>query len=121
MADPNDTDDFDIVTANPAAYYAGPADVFHDPDLTKEQKLRLLEEWETDLKQRLVSDSEGMAPPDGEIDNSKSDDAGVKLRQASNYLRQVRGEEPGEPFPLAPRPVLGRIWHRLFGKRPLAA
>ncbi|BCW90813.1 hypothetical protein sos41_39880 [Alphaproteobacteria bacterium SO-S41] len=118
MADDTDTDNFDIVTANPAAYYAGPADVFNDPELTKDQKLRLLEEWETDLKQRLTSDSEGMAPAGGQLDGEhKADKDAAMLRQATNYLRQVRGDEKGEPFPAAPKAVLGRIWHKIFGPR----
>ena len=61
----DDTDDFDIVATNPAAYYTGPADVFDDPDLTREQKLRLLEEWEIDLTRQLESDGEGMAQGGG--------------------------------------------------------
>ena len=117
MADENDTDDFDIVTANPAAYYAGPADVFNDPELTKAQKQRLLEEWEEDLKRMLSSDSEGMAPAGGQLDEHKSDKDAATLRQATNYLRLVRGDEEGEPFPVAPKKVLGRIWHRIFGPR----
>ena len=118
MADENDTDDFDIVTANPAAYYAGPADVFNDPELTKAQKQRLLEEWEEDLKRMLSSDSEGMAPAKSQLDGDhKADQDAATLRQATNYLRQVRGEEKGEPFPAAPKAVLGRIWHKIFGPR----
>lgn len=122
MTNDNDTDDFDIVTANPAAYYAGPADVFNDPQLTKDQKQRLLEEWETDLKQRLTSDSEGMAPEQGQLDGEhKADKDAATLRQATNYLRQVRGDDKGEPFPAAQKAVLGRIWHKIFGPRQQVA
>ncbi len=112
-----DTEDFDVVAMNPAAYYAGPADVLADATITQEQKLRLLEEWEQDLKRQLESDGEGMAQGTGDAQPAEgqgADDAAL-LRQVSNHLRRARGEENGEPYPSAKKTALGRIWHRLTG------
>lgn len=115
----DDTDDFDIVVSNPAHYYAAPADVLADKDLTLQQKIRLLEEWRLDLKRTLAADSEGMSQgPETALlsENRRADDT-KRLRQASNYLRIAKGEEKeAEPFDSAPKTVVGRIWHRLFGK-----
>ena len=115
--DNNETNDFDTVATNPAAYYSSPEAVLDDPELTREQKLRLLEEWEIDLKRTLESDSEGMAQgPDTESDDQsqQADDAAL-LRQVTNWLRRARGEDEGKPFPEAPKTVLGRVWKKLFG------
>jgi hypothetical protein len=112
-----ETSDFDTVAMNPAAIYEGPSDVLADPDLTREQKLRLLEEWEIDLKRTLESDAEGMAqgPDTGASDESRSADDSALLRQVANWLRRARGEDDGEPFPEASGTVIGRLWKRLFG------
>lgn len=112
-----ETDDFDTVAMDPAAFYQGPSDVLADPQLTRAQKLRLLEEWEIDLKRTLESDSEGMAqgPDTEDAGESKQADDAALLRQVSNWLRRARGEEDGEAFPEASSTVLGRVWKRLFG------
>lgn len=109
------TEDFDIVATNPAAYYEGPAEVLADSELTREQKLRILEEWEVDLKRALESDSEGMAQgSDVEEGAERSNDAAL-LRNVSNYLRRARGEDgdDNQDFVDAPKTMMGRIWHRL--------
>lgn len=119
MANEQDTDDFDIVVSNPAHFYAAPADVLADKDLTLAQKIRLLEEWELDLQRTLASDSEGMVqgPAANLLSENRRADDSKRLRQASNYLRIARGEEKAAaPFASAPKTVVGRIWHRLFGK-----
>jgi hypothetical protein len=122
MTDSDDTADFDIVVADPAHYYAAPSDILADAELTLDQKIRLLEEWEIDLRRTLESDSEGMAQGSAATvfaENRSADDS-RRLRQVSNHLRIARGEEKSEPFVSAPKTVVGRMWHRLFGK-PLAA
>lgn len=119
MAQSGSTEDFDVVVMNPSDFYKGPADVMSDENLTRSQKLRLLEEWEIDLKRTLESDSEGMAQTSGlslkpEDEGSHANDAAL-LRQVSNWLRRAKGEE-GDLSDIkdAPKTVIGRVWKRLF-------
>lgn len=121
MAQSDDTEDFDVVVMNPAAFYKGPGEVMSDDQLTRDQKLRLLEEWEIDLKRALESDSEGMAQSAGpslrpDEEGRRANDAAL-LRQVSNWLRRAKdGDEDLEDVNDAPKTVIGRVWHRIFSK-----
>lgn len=112
------TDDFDIVATNPAAFYDGPAAVFADPELTREEKLRLLEEWEIDLSRQLESDGEGMAQGTDQADEGRRANDAALLRQVSNWRRRAIEED----MAAAPKSVIGRVWRRIFkGDDPRAA
>jgi hypothetical protein len=118
MAQSGDTEDFDVVVMNPADFYKGPDDVMCDADLTRHQKLRLLEEWEIDLKRALESDSEGMAQSAGpslnpDEEGSRANDAAL-LRQVSNWLRRAKEENAQADIKDARTTVMGRVWRRLF-------
>lgn len=110
-----ETDDFDVVVMNPAAFYKGPDEVMADAELTHDQKLRLLEEWELDLKRTLESDGEGMAQmaTTGTRDNHDADSA--LLRNVTNWRRRATEEGDLKDYPSAPKTKLGRVWRRLFG------
>lgn len=115
---PDDTDDFDVVATDPAAYYTGPADVFDDPELTREQKLRLLEEWEIDLTRRLESDAEGMAQGMEQADEGKRANDAALLKQVSNWRRRALEED----MAAAKSTAVGRMWRRIFkGDKPRRA
>ncbi len=126
MTKQDDTADFDVVVMNPAAFYQGPGEVMADGQLTRDQKLRLLEEWEIDLKRALESDSEGMAQASGpkldpDEEGRRANDAAL-LRQVSNWLRRAKGAEKlGEEVSDAPKTVMGRVWHHLFNTTPRKA
>ncbi|MFT3809689.1 MAG: hypothetical protein QM698_07205 [Micropepsaceae bacterium] len=105
-----DTNDFDIVATNPAAYYSGPAEVFEDPDLTRAQKLRLLEEWEIDLTRQLESDGEGMAQGLDQADEGRRANDAALLKQVANWRRRALEED----VQAANSTVVGRIWRRIF-------
>ena len=45
---------------NPAARYATPRDLIVDQNLSLPEKCALLDEWEDDVRQRLVASEEGM-------------------------------------------------------------
>jgi len=45
---------------NPAARYATPRDLIADPKLSLKEKCALLDEWEDDVRHRLVASEEGM-------------------------------------------------------------
>ena len=105
-----DTDDFDIVATNPAAYYSGPAEVFEDSGLTRAQKLRLLEEWEIDLTRQLESDGEGMAQGLDQADEGRRANDAALLKQVSNWRRRAMEEDATA----AKSTVVGRMWRRIF-------
>ena len=105
-----DTNDFDIVATNPAAYYSGPAAVFDDPDLTRAEKLRLLEEWEIDLTRQLESDGEGMAQGLDQADEGRRANDAALLKQVANWRRRAMEED----IAAANSTVVGRMWRRLF-------
>jgi hypothetical protein len=123
MVRSDDTENFDVVVMNPAAFYGGPSEIMCDELLTRAEKLRLLEEWELDLKRALESDSEGMAQSAGprlrpDEEGSRANDAAL-LRQVSNWLRRAKGEGGGlEDVKDAPKAVIGRVWRNLFSKDP---
>jgi hypothetical protein len=45
---------------NPAAKYATPRDLIADASLSLQEKCALLNEWEDDVRHRLVASAEGM-------------------------------------------------------------
>lgn len=107
-----ETDDFDVVVMNPAAFYSGPDDVMADRDLTHGQKMRLLEEWEIDLKRTLESDGEGMAQMGVE---DRHDRESALLRNVTNWRRRATEDSTANEFPSAPKTKLGRVWRKIFG------
>ncbi|MFN2329467.1 MAG: hypothetical protein ABR612_11145 [Chromatocurvus sp.] len=45
---------------DPMSVYSKPVQVLRDPDLSDEQKLRILRRWETDSRELQVAEDEGM-------------------------------------------------------------
>ncbi|MGL6043472.1 MAG: hypothetical protein ACRC1J_06065 [Sandaracinobacteroides sp.] len=60
--DANHTDDFDLVSQDPAAWYSVPQAVLDDTTLTRAEKARLLDEWAQDIADRSSAADEGMVP-----------------------------------------------------------
>lgn len=101
------TSDFEVVAENPQIFYAAPSDVLRDPDLTSDDKLRLLDEWVSDLEALAVADGEGMAP---ENDARRLRDT-ERLRTATNAIGILRGDDANsEPVKSAPSRAFGRVW-----------
>ena len=98
-----ETDSFDLVVADPAAFYPDPAAVVADTGLSRQQRLRLLSEWAQDLVDRQVAENEGMAP---EGVNNSAHDTGL-LRQVNTAIETV------EASPEAPPGLMARVWRRL--------
>ncbi|SEA27408.1 hypothetical protein SAMN05660420_01683 [Desulfuromusa kysingii] len=50
---------------NPAAEFTNPTDVFQQQSLTREQKIKILRQWEYDARELAVADDENMpgGPP----------------------------------------------------------
>lgn len=101
---PTDEVDFDTALSDPAAYYAHPADILGDDQLTKSQKHRFLSEWAQDLADRQQAAEEGM-----DSVNSTDTAADAELvRKVNACLQQLDGtdDDSGEP---------GRsFWRRLM-------
>src|ERR1044072_6871462 len=70
-----------------------------DTQLTHGQKLKLLEEWELDLKRKLESDGEGMVQSaegqEAMLETRRTNDAAL-LGQVTTWLRRAREEDMGE-------------------------
>ena len=62
MTNPDQTDDFDVVSQDPAAWYHLPQAVLDDAQLRHAEKARLLDEWALDLADRSTAADEGMVP-----------------------------------------------------------
>lgn len=62
MTNADQTDDFDLVSQDPAAWYSQPQAVLVDPQLCYAEKARLLDEWARDLADRSTAADEGMVP-----------------------------------------------------------
>jgi len=59
-----ETKQFDAAMQDVAKVYGSPADLLADDDLTRPQKLKLLQQWDYDLGLLLVAAEENMAGPD---------------------------------------------------------
>jgi hypothetical protein len=62
-----ETEDFDIVLQDPAAYYRLPQAIVDDAALSLAEKHALLAEWELDLADRSTATDEGMVPDAPEL------------------------------------------------------
>jgi len=58
------TRQFETAMQDVAKAYGSPADLLADDDLTRAQKLKLLQQWDYDLGLLLVAAEENMAGPD---------------------------------------------------------
>jgi len=54
--------DFDRAMKDPAACFGQPSEILDQRNLTREQKLRILHQWEYDVLQREVATEENMPP-----------------------------------------------------------
>ncbi len=57
----SETFDLQKALLNPAAVFGAPKAIVEDARLTREQKLRLLEQWEHDALSLAVAEGEGMS------------------------------------------------------------
>ena len=106
MMPENTTTDFDFVLQNPAKFYRCPAEIAEDPQLSHEERLKLLEEWHTDISHKLTADDEGMTPPHA---RDSANDA-VLLEEIAAVRENLGDELPEQGGVIA---ALARLWHRL--------
>ena len=102
----NTTSDFEFVLQNPATFYRHPREIIDDPQLNHAERRKLLEEWHTDISNKLSADDEGMTPPHA---RDSANDA-VFLQEIADAREKLGEVEDQEGGVLA---ALERFWHRL--------
>ena len=55
--------DFKTALLNPSAVFKSPEEVISNSDLTRAQKVEILQRWEYDVRQLQVADEESMTAP----------------------------------------------------------
>jgi hypothetical protein len=107
MTNADQTDDFDFVSQDPAAWYRWPQAVLDDPQLSHAEKTRLLDEWALDLGDRSTAADEGMVPEvPGLIDRDvKMQD---RVATAQTALGAMTAGDGQLSFPQ-------RLWRRITG------
>lgn len=106
MNDDQTTENFDIVMENPATYYSRPSEIETDPRLTTAERLKLLEEWHTDISQKLSADEEGMAPAHSRV---SANDA-VIMEEIANTKASVENADTENSGIIA---AIKRIWQKI--------
>jgi hypothetical protein len=105
------TDDFSVVSENPAEFYSSPEDILLDKRVSNEERLRLLEEWHTDISNKLTADEEGMTP---ESPLCSADDADL-LKEIARAREKIDQNQMDDRDSVEGGIVqtVARIWHRL--------
>jgi hypothetical protein len=78
--------DLDLALLDPAAVFPDPESVVGHPDLTDDEKVRILRRWELDARELEVADDENMLGGEPDV-----------LDRVAAALRQVAGEVPRTP------------------------
>ena len=99
-------DPFDIVCGDPAGYFGQPQAIVDSKDLSRAEKLQLLDEWGFDLDQRSTAADEGMIP-DGA--STSAIDRDVKMRARLLGAREAVMAQNDVPIVSA----AVRLWKRL--------
>ena len=81
--------DFEQALKNPGSAFESPEAIRKSDDLSREQKIKLLRQWEYDVLQLQVATEENMPPGDG-------DPSGLAaIRKALEALGEEGGAGPG--------------------------
>ena len=102
-----ETNDFDLVKQDPAAWYHLPQAVLDDVNLTMAEKHALLEEWAHDITDRSAATDEGMAPDDPALIDH---DVRMHVKVVAAQTALAAMTDAAEPLSLA-----ARIWRRITG------
>ena len=103
----SETNDFEIVKQDPAAWYPLPQAVLDDVNLTTTEKHSLLDEWAHDLADRSTAADEGMVP-----DKVGLVDKDVRMQDRVAEARAMLATLADTPDTLS---FAARIWRRITG------
>ena len=81
--------DLDRALKDPASVFERPSQVLDDKDLTREQQVKILRQWEYDALQREVATEENMPSPSG-LGSSLAE-----IRRALESLGETGAPHPG--------------------------
>ena len=105
MINADQTNDFDLVSQDPAAWYGQPQAILDDAQLRHGEKARLLDEWALDLADRRTAADEGMVP-----EVPRLIDRDVKMQDriisAQADLATIVAEDAAQSLPQ-------RLWRRI--------
>lgn len=75
---------FDAVVVDPADYFETPKSIVDDATLSRDEKLRLLDEWALDISERSTAADEGMVPDDSaQLDHDARTIVAIKSARAT--------------------------------------
>lgn len=106
----NCTEDFEVVSQDPAKYYRNPSAVADDPQLSSAERLRLLDEWHIDISRKLSSDEEGMTPPHAR-DSAEEASLLEEIACARGKIESTNDNEPAVDNGIMAK--VSRFWNRI--------
>ena len=80
--------DFEKALIDPALVFSNPADVLHNNELSRGQKIQILQRWEYDVRELQVAEEESMRGPQS-----------VSLDTVLNALRSLGAEKKERSAP----------------------
>jgi hypothetical protein len=93
MEGPMDKQDFDKAVLDVSKAFDSPEDICQHTDLTREQKLKLLQQWEYDLQLLLVAAEENMPSQDK---TSEAGNTAELIRRIHKLVAQMGAEADPE-------------------------
>ena len=108
-----ETNDFDLVKQDPAAWYHLPRAVLDDANLTMAERHALLDEWALDIADRSAATDEGMAP-----DKPSLTDHDIRMQ---TLVAEAQAALAGRGDAAEPLSLAARIWRRITGSGQPAA
>ncbi|MBC7506049.1 MAG: hypothetical protein H7267_10050 [Sandarakinorhabdus sp.] len=102
-----ETNDFDLVKQDPAAWYRLPQAVLDDTNLSSAEKYSLLDVWAHDLADRSNAADEGMV-----ADAAALADSDVRMQDRVAEAQAMLSDMAATPDTLS---LAARIWRRITG------
>ena len=94
---------FEGMMTDVAKHFATPQALLEDQDLTRPQKLKLLEQWDYDMQLLLTASEENMPSPDG----SQSGQVAVRIADLRRVLAELGAAH--DPEAAGPGKVAGTV------------
>lgn len=92
-----DKQDFDKALLDVSKIFDAPEDICHHPDLTREQKLKLLQQWEYDLQLLMVAAEENMSSQDNTNEPGQTSELIQRIHKLVAQMGAKADPEKGGP------------------------